>query len=76
MAWVNLRKKFEPDDGISLIDLKQTFTNFKMESEDSDQEEYMLKLEQLRSRLVQAKATVTDTDLFLHILGNLPDCSD
>jgi len=71
-AWANLVAKYEPKTSGTLVLLKKEFFASKMESAEADPDEWIASLERTRQRLRMMKSVVTDEDLMIHILNNLP----
>ena len=57
--------------------MKKDFANSKLKSVDSDPDEWITELESLRSEMnrvtITGKSDMTDVDLIIHILSNLPE---
>ena len=64
--------KYEPNTGANLVHLKREFTTSKLDSAAEDPEVWISKLEKLRSKIDQLGSKITDDDLLIHILNNLP----
>ena len=73
MAWLALLEKFEPNDGAAMVELKQKFNTSKLENTTDDPEIWINQLEQIRRRLKGLGHAITDLDLALHLLTNLPE---
>ena len=72
MAWEALKNNYEPDNGYTIIDLKQEFSASTLDSAENDPEEWLVRLEQLQTRLVSMGVTHKQDDLLLYIIRNLP----
>ena len=73
LAWKNLLSKYMPKTNANKIQLKREFNNSRMEDENKDPEVWLTELERLRQRLKGVKVEISDDDLVLHVLGNLPE---
>ena len=71
-AWANLVAKFEPKTSASKVQLKREFNLCALESVSKDPDEWISELERIRQRLRAMDAIISDTDLMIHILNNLP----
>jgi hypothetical protein len=71
LAWTRLCEKFEPKTGATKVQLKKEFNSCKLQSVDEDPDEWITKLEHIKSRLAALKVTIENEDLMLHILNNL-----
>ena len=71
VAWNNLKKKFEPNTGAAKVHLKLEFQQMTLE-EGEDPDEWINKLQLIRRRLKVFGADISEDDLILHILNNLP----
>jgi hypothetical protein len=71
VAWKNLKKKFEPNTGAAKVQLKMEFQQMTLE-EGEDPDEWINKLQLVRRRLKVFGTEITEDDLILHILNNLP----
>ena len=69
--------KYAPKTAPSYIQLKKDFADSKLKTVDSDPEEWLTELESLRSEMnrvtISGKSDMTDVDLIIHILSNLPE---
>ena len=72
LGWTRLVEKYQPSDGQTMIELKEEFTNNKLESEEDDPDEWVTELENIQSRPGDFNYAITDQDVCLHILMNLP----
>ena len=73
-AWTKLINKFVPKSAPSLLKLKRAFNRSKLTSTSKDPDEWITDLEDLREKLenMTPSHTMTDNDLIIHILNNLP----
>ena len=71
-AWNNLVAKFEPKTSASLVQLKKEFNVCTLLSVDKDPDVWLSELERIRQRLKIMQSVITDTDLMIHVLNNLP----
>ena len=72
MAWIALKRKYEPRGEQSKIKLKRELAQSKLES-GKDPEEWITQLLQKTARLVQLGGSFTEEDMMLHIICNLPE---
>ena len=73
LGWTRLQKKFEPDDGQSIIKLKREFNNKKLDNFDDDPDDWINELISMQSKLSGMGVAISDDDLLLHILCILPE---
>ena len=64
--------KYEPSTSGSLVLMKKEFAASKLSSVGTDHDVWIAELERMRQRLRNMKATISDDDLIIHILNNLP----
>jgi hypothetical protein len=76
LAWENLDAKFEPKTKASLIQLKKQFLDCKLTSLNQDPDEWIQILEGLQRKLLILGHEVSDMDVVIHILQNLPKEND
>ena len=74
LAWKNLCAKYEPTTQMSLVSLKKEFAQCRLESVKQDPDEWVTKLEHYRMRIkgISTSGVITDEDLMVHIIANLP----
>jgi len=72
LAWMNLTAKFEPTTKGNLIQMKRDFIENKLSSISQDPDQWIQSLEIMRRKLQILGHNVTDMDLIIHILHNLP----
>ena len=74
VAWDRLVSKYALHTASSLLKLKSEFHNRKLESIDMDPDECISHFEGLQIRMTEfgQKGNVSDEDLMIHILNNLP----
>lgn len=74
LAWKNLCAKYEPNTQMSLVSLKKEFAQCRLDSVKTDPDEWITKLEHYRMRIkgINPKAEISDEDLMVHIIANLP----
>ena len=72
MAWLQLKDKFEPDDGQTLIETKRAFANSKLEDVTTDPDDWITRLLDMVARLQELGSNVNENYLVLHIVYNLP----
>ena len=73
LAWSSLEEKFEPQDGQSLIYLKQELTNNVLGDVEKDPDVWITSLCLQQEQLVDLNHVISEKDLILHILMNLPE---
>ena len=77
LAWKRLVSKFEPKTAQSYIKLNKEFVSSKLEDTVTDPEEWITKLEALRTQMnnvkIRNKNDMTETELIIHILTSLPE---
>ena len=71
-AWDNLITKYEPKTTASLVQVKLEFAENKLSDPSKDPDEWISSLERLRQRLKDMKSPISDMDLIIHILNNVP----
>jgi gag-polypeptide of LTR copia-type len=71
-AWKNLCSKYSPNTVAEKIRLKKELQQLKLESASDDPDVWLTKLELIRMQLIKFKAAVSDNDLIVHVLNNLP----
>ena len=71
-AWKNLCSKYSPNTVAEKIRLKKELQQLKLESSSEDPDVWLTKLEFIRMQLIKFKAAVSDDDLIMHVLNNLP----
>lgn len=74
LAWKNLCDKYEPKTQLSMVSLKKEFADCKLESVKTDPDDWVNKLEHIRSRIagVNSAQKIDDDGMVAHILANLP----
>jgi hypothetical protein len=72
LAWKSLQERFEPKTSISLVLLKKEFNLCALRRTDKDPDEWITQLLLLRQRLEGMGNQMTDLDVVIHILNNLP----
>jgi hypothetical protein len=73
LAWVELKVKFEPSTIMSLIALKKEFTLCCSTDLSLDPDIWIRKLKRIRRLLFLLGHLISNDDLIIHILNNLPD---
>ena len=73
LAWERLKKKYAPTRAPSLLMLKKKFAQSQLKDKDSDPDEWITELEDMRAQLAEMKMEMSDDDFIIHVLGNLPD---
>ena len=72
-AWENLLNKHEPSSAATKVNLKMELSQSKMTDIKNDPDEWVTGLELLRIKLSKLKVKISDEDLIIHIINNLPD---
>ena len=72
LAWKRLSEKFAPKRAPNKLELKMEFNKCVLKSASEDPDEWITKLESIKTRLQEMKTTISDEDLLIHILNNLP----
>ena len=77
-AWKLLEQKFQPSTATNYIKLKKDFSNSKLKSIKEDPDDWITKLESIRSEMDSLcinskKKKMEDEDFIIHILSNLPE---
>ena len=73
LAWSNLVARFEPKTPVTMVTVKQKFSECKMDNSTQHPDEWIAKLETYRKRLIALKSLISDTDFMIHILTHLPN---
>ena len=73
LTWVELRAKFEPSTTMSLIALKKEFTLCCLTDSSLEPDIWIRELERIRRRLASLGHLISEVDLTIHILNNLPE---
>ena len=73
VAWQRLRKKYAPTRAPSLLLLKKKFAQSRLKDKNSDPDEWLTELEDMRTQLSEMKMEMSDNDFIIHVLGNLPE---
>jgi hypothetical protein len=71
-AWKGLNSRFEPKTEATKVDLKLEFAQCRLNNGSEDQDVFVSKLENMRHRLKAMNSPITNEDLIIHILNNLP----
>ena len=72
-AWDKLEKKYEPKTISRQMDLNMKFRNMKLDKvSENPVDKFCMNLERLREDLADLGASITDDELMMQILGNLP----
>ena len=72
-AWRELQRRFEPDMSADKVKLKKGFNASKLSSWNKDTEIWISTLEVIRNRLKKMSNEISDEDMMIHILNNLPE---
>lgn len=71
-AWKNLLNKHEPNTSANKVQLKGKFQQSRLNSVKNDPEVWVANLEKMRQQLRVMGDTMTEEDLIIHIINNLP----
>ena len=72
LAWKRLKEKYAARTAPTLVKLRREFATLKMTDSKKDPEEFITNLEELQVKLAEMGREITDKDLIIHILNNLP----
>jgi hypothetical protein len=72
LAWKNLSATYEPKTSASKVDLRRQFSNTILEDETVHPDTWLASLEKIRQQLLSMNAPISDEELILHVLCNLP----
>ena len=72
-AWLNLQAKYESTTAASKKQLKKEFHTSSLNDVTKDPDEWITNLERMRIRLKAMKHEISDEDLMIHVLNNLPE---
>jgi len=72
LAWKRLVSKFAPKTAPNKLELKMEFQKCVLKSASEDPDEWITKLESIKVKLAEMNSTISDEDLLVHILNNLP----
>ena len=64
--------KYEPKASALLVQLKREFNVCTLSSVSKDHDEWLSMLERIHQQLRVMQSVITDTDLMIHVLNNLP----
>ena len=73
LAWENLLNKHEPSSAATKVSLKMELNQSKLVDVKKDPDEWITGLEIIQIKLGKLKVQVSDEDLIIHIINNLPD---
>jgi hypothetical protein len=71
-AWDGLVAKFEPKTSASKVKLWRQFAECVLEDSSKHPEEWIAELDRIRQLLIGVNSPISDEDLIVHILNNLP----
>ena len=72
-AWKNLLTKFESATMATKTKLNKEFITKILEDATEDPDKWITNVERLRQRLKEMNHTISDEDLMIHILNNVPE---
>jgi len=70
-AWDKLKQKYSSTSVGTMLKLKEKFHSSKMKKS-QDPSEWILELEELQDRLEEMNHAISDEDMMVHIISNLP----
>ncbi len=73
VAWKNLLARHEPSTAATKVRLKLEFNQSKLSDGKKDPEEWISKLEVLRIKLAYMGSVMSDEDMIIHFVNNLPE---
>ena len=73
VAWLALSKKYENKTTTSLITLTSQFNDSKLTDSEIDPEIWIVHLKVIKTRLDETSNPISDKNLMIHILHNLPE---
>ena len=73
LAWRELQRRFEPDTSADKVKLKKEFNASKLSNWNKDPKIWISKLEVIRKRMKKMSNEISDEDVMIHILNNLPE---
>ena len=71
-AWSKLAKKYQPTTKVAMTDTKREFTESSLSSGE-DPDVWITELERKRFLLKEMKAPVSEIDMLIHIVTNIPE---
>jgi hypothetical protein len=71
-AWKNLCNRHDPNTAATLVQLKKEFATHKLKKVSVDPEVWITELEVLRRRLKACGHVLTDDDIIIHVISNMP----
>jgi hypothetical protein len=72
MAWKNLVHHHDPNTAANVVQLKSEFNSSKLKNPKKDPDEWISKLEVMRRKLKTMGHPISDMDMMIHVLNNLP----
>ena len=72
LAWKHLVNKFAPKAAPNKLELKMEFQKCVLKNPTDDPDEWITRCESIKAKLSEMNSTVSDEDLLIHILNNLP----
>jgi hypothetical protein len=72
LAWHMLEQRFEPKTSSRLVSLRKEFNLCALKNVNQDPDKWINELEILRRKLEAMNHQMTDLDMIIHILNNLP----
>ena len=71
-AWKILKDRHEPNTAANKVGLKLEFSQSKLSDVKKDPEEWVSELEIIKIKLANMKVQISEEDLIIHIINNLP----
>ena len=75
-AWKDLSKKYDSKTGMTVVSLSEQYNKSKLKNTKMDPDEWIVYLEILQSRLEGMNYIISEKQLIIHILHNVPDDYD
>ena len=73
LAWNKLKERFDPQDTADKFRLKGKFTRSKLSAWKENPEDSIMRLKIKRTKLKRINHIISDKDLMINILNNLPE---
>jgi gag-polypeptide of LTR copia-type len=72
LAWKKLSRKHEPTTTANKVKLMGDYANSKLKTSKDDPDVWITELELLQAKLMRMNHVITDEDMIVHIINNLP----
>ncbi len=73
MAWKRLKEKYAPKIAPRKVELMREFQKMTLKSSGEDPDVWLTNLESIRTKLAEMSYTISDEQLMIHVLNNLPE---